>query len=292
VLPRGSYRCTLRPRDAAYAPVLLPVLITRAADWDQDVTFYRRDEIPSGFGLVPGGPFTFGGAWAGGLDERLLRARDFFLAEFAVTAGEYLEYLHALSAGGRLDEARRRQPREADGPWWVEENGRFRLPSPDADPRFPWDPRWPVFAVDWYDAIAYAAWRGTRDGVPYRLMHEEEYERAARGADGRVYSFGDSYDGSYAHTNVSLAGGQQPRPVGAFAADESPCGARDLSGCISTWCWNAAGAPFPGWRATRGGAWSTSAQSSRAGLRRVDAPTHLAWYYGIRLAVPAFRESP
>ncbi|MCC6737661.1 MAG: SUMF1/EgtB/PvdO family nonheme iron enzyme [Planctomycetia bacterium] len=291
-LPQGSYRCTLRPRDEAYAQVLLPVLIRRSGHWDQDVTFYRRDEIPAGFLPVAGGPFTFGGAWAGGQEEQVLGTRDFFLSGFAVTCAEYLVYLNALGAADRLEEARRRQPREADKKWWIEEGGRFRLPPPDADPRLPWDPRWPVFSVDWSDALAYAAWRGTRDGVPFRLMHEEEYERALRGADGRVYAFGDVYDGSYAHTSLSLAGGHQPRPVGTFAADESPCGARDLSGCIATWCWNAALPPFHGWRATRGGAWSLSPAAARGGLRRVDAPTHLAWYYGIRLVLPPGRETP
>ncbi|MCE9581958.1 MAG: formylglycine-generating enzyme family protein, partial [Planctomycetes bacterium] len=290
-LEQGSYRCALRPRDAALAGFFLPVMIERGSHWEQDVTLYRSDEIPAGFRLIAGGPFTFGGTWAGGAgEEQTLVTRDFFLSEFATTCGEYLEFLNALCDSGGLEEARRRQPREADKKWWIEETGRFRLPTPAESPKFPWNARWPVFAIDWFDAVAYAVWKSAMDGVPYRLMHEEEYEKAARGVDGRGYSFGNDYDSSYSHTSTSVEGGVTPLPVGSFPSDESPCGARDLSGGVTTWCWNAPNHPWREWRATRGGAWSTNPAGARAAFRRIEAPTHLAWFYGVRLVAPARRD--
>ncbi|MCE9581918.1 MAG: formylglycine-generating enzyme family protein, partial [Planctomycetes bacterium] len=268
-----------------FAPVRLPVLIERSATWEQDVNLYRPEEIPAGFCVVPGGPFTFGGTWAGGETLATLTTQDLFVAKFPVTCGEYLEYLNDLCATGHLEEARKRQPRHSDRKWWVEHEGRFALPPAGSDPSMEWDPRWPVMSIDWFDAKAYCAWKSKRSGVRHELMHEQEYEKACRGVDGRMFSYGDVYEGPYSHTSVSLPGKMTPLPVGSFPVDESPYGIRDLSGGMETWCSNAPEAPFRTWRCQRGGAWGSTSTNARSAYRHGIVPTHLFWRNGVRTVV-------
>ncbi|MEM7261287.1 MAG: SUMF1/EgtB/PvdO family nonheme iron enzyme, partial [Planctomycetota bacterium] len=51
--------------------------------------------------------------------------------------------------------------------------------------------RWPIFSVTYDDAEAYCAWRSERDGRQYGLPTDEEWEKAARGTDGRLFPWGD-----------------------------------------------------------------------------------------------------
>jgi len=287
-LPRGSWLCVLR--GAGFPPVRLPVWIERGGSWVQEVNLYREEEIPRGTCLVPGGPFTFGGRWAGGRrDEQVRVTEDLFMAKFPVTCAEYLEFLNDLSSTGRADEARRRQPREGEKKYWIAEGGKFRLPTPAEDPKLGWDPRCPVFSIDWFDCIAYCQWKSGRDGVIWQLMHEDEWEKACRGVDGRVFSFGDQYDASYSHTSESVAGKVTPLPVGSFPMDESPYGIRDLSGGIESWGASAIEKPWREWRCLRGGAWSYPFEIAQAAQRRGSPPTALRVRNGVRLVLRPHR---
>ncbi|KAF0242878.1 MAG: serine/threonine protein kinase [Planctomycetota bacterium] len=282
VLPQGSWRCTLRHEE--YADVLLPVRMDRGEVWTQQVTMYRREEIPEGFCCVSGGRFFYGGPWAGGGELESKTTEDLFVARFATTCAEYTEFLNDLVSNGRKQEARDRQPREGERTWWIEDAGRFRLPSGAEDNRFSWDPRWPVFSINWFDAMAYAAWKSKREGRVYRLMHDEEFEMAARGVDARVFSFGNEYDGNYSHTCFSIPGKLSPMPVDSFPSDESPSGIRGLSGGVLTWAYNAAPVPLRDSRSIRGGGWSYPYLHARAALKRCIPPERTGWEIGIRLA--------
>ena len=86
----------------------------------------------------------------------------------------------------------------------------------------------PVFNIDWYDAAAYARWRVhacRRDGI----------EKAARGSDGRHFPWATASISMFAKMRDSRPGFAQIEPVGAFAADESPYGVRDLACNMRTW---------------------------------------------------------
>ncbi len=127
----------------------------------------------------------------------------------------------------------------------------------------------PVTCISWADAIAYAAWLARLTGQTWRLPTEAEWEKAARGTDGRIYPWGNQWDSSRAnidefdawilnHEQHNVDSGMMgkwrsllahvmakphkplddvPTPVGAFAerGDKSPYGVHDLAGNVWEW---------------------------------------------------------
>ncbi|MBN1922557.1 MAG: SUMF1/EgtB/PvdO family nonheme iron enzyme, partial [Anaerolineae bacterium] len=85
----------------------------------------------------------------------------------------------------------------------------------------------PVVLVTYEEAAAYCAWAGGR------LPTQEEWERAARGIDGRSYPWGETFTPAHANTRESGVGG--PTPVGVFVEGESPDGALDMAGNVWEW---------------------------------------------------------
>ena len=87
----------------------------------------------------------------------------------------------------------------------------------------------PVVGVTWFDAQAFAEWIGGS------LPTEAQWERAARGTDGRVYPWGDTPPKARQHANFARRY-NRPMPVGQFPKGESVDGVADLAGNVWEWC--------------------------------------------------------
>jgi eukaryotic-like serine/threonine-protein kinase len=96
----------------------------------------------------------------------------------------------------------------------------------------------PVVLVDWRAAHTYATWRAKRDALSWRLPHDLEWEKAARGADRRIFPWGNAFDATFTRMLTSLPGPTEYAAVGMHPVDEGPYGHRDLAGNVRDWCSN------------------------------------------------------
>ncbi len=108
----------------------------------------------------------------------------------------------------------------------------------------------PVVLVSHEDARAYAAWLSAETGERWRLPTETEWEKAARGTDGRRFPWGDSFDPS--RLNSADQGPFDTVAVGSYPAGVSPFGLLDAAGQVFEWTATPAG---PGRFIVKGGSW-------------------------------------
>lgn len=111
----------------------------------------------------------------------------------------------------------------------------------------------PVVLVSHADARAYAAWLSAATGRRWRLPTEAEWEKAARGTDGRRFPWGDRFDPR--HLNSHDRGPFDTLPVGSFPAGTSPFGLADAAGQVFEWTATRAGGNR---YIVKGGSWDDS----------------------------------
>ncbi|MCR9134733.1 MAG: formylglycine-generating enzyme family protein [Alphaproteobacteria bacterium] len=108
----------------------------------------------------------------------------------------------------------------------------------------------PVVMVSLDDALAYARWFSTKTGETWRLPTEAEWEKAARGSDGRYFPWGNAFDPGL--LNSHDAGPFSTVSVGSFPEGASPYGMLDAAGQVFEWTSTKAG---NGRHIVKGGSW-------------------------------------
>jgi len=286
VLGLGSY--VVRVELPGYAPLVYPVHISRNKDWQGSIRLHREAEIAPGFCEVPAGPFIEGGdseGWSVPRSEP--NVAGFAIARHPVTVREYLDFLNDL-AETDLALANQRAPRRAP------DGGSYAIY--DAQRGFEFEPHLPentvaldapVSSISWYDAVAYAEWRSAKDRRAYRLPSAREWEKAARGVDGRWFPWGNRFDASLCNIRESAKDGARVAPVDSFPQDVSVYGVRGMAGNMRDWTETAStlgastAAPL---RVVRGGAWYGGRVSARCADRFWFEPNHVYFFVGFRLA--------
>jgi len=222
--------------------------------------------------LVPAGDFQMGSAWyhfSTAFDEKAhtVYLDDFYMDKYEVTNDLYKA---CVDAGG--------------------------CTAPDYSSRY-YDTKYedhPVVYVDWNQGKTYCEWRKAS------LPTEAQWEKAARGTDGRTYPWGEGIDCDKA--NYYLGNNRwcirDTTPVGNYEGGKSPYGIYALAGNVMEWTsdWysetyyqsspskNPLGPDSGQFRVLRGGAWVDVDFSVRSALRDWDYPTYSGGFIGFRCA--------
>jgi serine/threonine-protein kinase len=290
----------LRLEAPGFHTVRYPVLIEREGQWDAPVHLpplgtVRSDEtfVPAGWALVGGddrAPCS--------LPKQRVWIDSFVMNTNPVTHRAYCAFLDAMEQAGLHDEVDRFVPRlhgtdsQRGTPVYRRTTAGFRPGSNDGEDDWPMD--WPVCLVDAPSAEAFLAWQSAQTGTVLRLPAELEYEKAARGVDGRLFPWGDRFDPSWCAMMESRKDAPRPAAVGAFTADCSVYGIRHLAGNMSEWTLDAVEGPVEEgralirpaeddeWRVLRGGGWQHTLNSCRSAARRWRGPEFHGQTVGFR----------
>jgi formylglycine-generating enzyme required for sulfatase activity len=150
-------------------------------------------------------------------------------------------------------------------------------------------PTYPVTGVTWYEAEAYCSWVGTQKNQAVRLPTEEEWEKAARGVDGRTWPWGETFNAK--RTNTYEHGVVGTLPAGHVKGDVSPYGLVDMGGNVQEWTSSLyrpqpdEALPAAELRVARGGSWNDTAFGSRTSFRHVYPPGYYFPFLGFRIVV-------
>ncbi|MHB1460723.1 MAG: formylglycine-generating enzyme family protein [Armatimonadota bacterium] len=210
--------------------------------------------------------------------QRIVTIDGYWMYRYEVTVAQFRKFCNAT---------KRRMPGTgAAGSGWVDDH--------------------PMVMVNWQDAVDYAKWAGAF------LPTEAQWEKAARGTDGRLYPWGNVWVASRCVNGVN-AKQASSKPVGSNAFDVSPYGCMDMAGNVWEWCsdWydpnyykdapstNPKGSPsrvgftipgmesYIGARVLRGGSWNDkdTGVNFRCATRFVAVPTDREPSYGFRCAM-------
>lgn len=242
------------------------------------------------FGLlhtIPAGPAIIGSKLhVREVSRRQVYINEFEMAELPVTVSQYAVFLNA----GGAEQAH----------WWSKAGWAWRQGEiigwgrPDRSVPDDWDnqksqPYHPVAGITWYEAEAYCNWLGEQKNRLVRLPTEEEWEKAARGENGRTWPWGDEFGIHKANTNELGAG--ETLMAGSQAGDRSPYGIADLGGNVQDWTSSSyiplqdEEFPVENLRVARGGSWNDTAFGSRAAFRHVYPEGYFLPFLGFRVVV-------
>lgn len=233
---------------------------------------------------VPAGEFKMGGE---GLGVYTIYLDTYWIGLTEVTVGQYARF---VQAGGYYDKI-----------WWTEAGWKYvkalGIEWPRCQEGSP--SNFPQACVSWYEAIAYSNWLAHESGLEIRLPTEAEWEKAARGTDGRIYPWGNTIPADQGSSFGNIERGSEVawRRVGQYPSGASPYGALDMIGNV--WEWTSSkfnGYPYRAEdgrenvegdanRVGRGGSWLSVPESATVFVRDSVPPRHDGTDVGFRLVV-------
>jgi eukaryotic-like serine/threonine-protein kinase len=287
-LPAGRYVVTAHIGDTG--TVAWPVSIDPGTLCRIEIDPPAPEMLADSEVVVPGGPVRIGGDPLSTESEELVIVDlpTFVMQKFPVTFGDWFVFLDEML---KRDEPSTRKLVPATGSggllWELREDGSWHATSTAERVLGGTDPlRIPVFGVSAEAAEHYARWLSGKTGKKWRLPDENEWEKAGRGTDGRIYPWGDHFDATFCKMRDSRPGTPTLEAMGTFEWDTSPYGVRDLAGGVSDWCIpdHRRNAPRePREVVARGGAWCDWAIDCRLTSRRRYLATEHSPRVGVRL---------
>jgi formylglycine-generating enzyme required for sulfatase activity len=237
---------------------------------------------------VPSGAFYFGSRF----HPREAPRREITLGEYEIAHAPVMvkQFAAFVDAGGYQQER-----------WWTEAGWAWRqgasLGWGRVDRSRPED--WanqktrsdhPIVGVCLHEAEAYCLWLSAQKNRVIRLPSEEEWEKAARGDDGRPWPWGEAFQSAQANTLEINVG--NTTSVGNMTGDVSPCGALDMAGNAQEWTRSLytplADEVFTSDEAlytARGGSFNDTAYGARASYRRGYPAGYFYPFLGFRIVV-------
>jgi formylglycine-generating enzyme required for sulfatase activity/CheY-like chemotaxis protein len=219
--------------------VTLVLLIAGFAFW----FFYSNERALDEQVEIPAGDFLFANAQSKNLPV-------YWIDKYEVTYGQYSKFVEFLKGHPTTEYDHPQQPRIKSQMMHMPEHweifyGRAKAGQPVHATRI--DLNCPVMEVDFWDAYAYAKWKGRE------LPTEEEWEKAARGTKGFIYPWGDEFDPKKVNSNADydadhpeakgkVDGYNFWNPVDKIKGDKSPFGVIGMAGNVREWTatWDAA----------------------------------------------------
>ena len=236
----GSYLLFIR--SDGFEDQRFPVVVPHEGKVSTEATLLEEGSSPPGFVYIPPGPFAYGGDPEAfkGHPAQVVDVAGFFMAREEVTNAEWFAFVNDEETlkeirENRSDSALRNLflPRQSSG-LLARKNGKGLY-----EPSYG-SPETPVMGLSRYEVYRYLDWRNERartaeEPWDYDLPCEKEWEKAARGVDGRFFPWGNRFDCSLTVMSYRKRTGLHSVPGGFEPRDRSPFGVLDLAGSRAEW---------------------------------------------------------
>lgn len=275
-LPPGRYRITFS-KEPLYEPITKHISIERGRVKEEKVKLRPIQLLREKSVRIPGGKFKLGNKIAVRskepvyLNERVVDLSEYWIGKHEVTVKEYAEFVYATGYKKPI----------GDGDYNWGKSGRENHP---------------INCVLWSDAQAYVKWLSKKTGLNFRLPTEAEWEKAARGPNGKIYPWGNKWDKKRAnfsdknskkvHRDNSVDDGYATTaPVGTYTTGKSYYGVYDMAGNVSEWCQDYYEKRKSKPRVARGGSWADYPNKLQASYRHKFLPNTRSATIGFRVVV-------